>query len=254
MTELGIIPSLIIGILGMSFFWAIQTYSEMKKNDDQYNAHLNLMKGTEWMERAIPLPTNKVLVKKNTSGVSGMKIISQYVQDENVLRKLSSHELWQQCSDEEQHWMDVNASPKNILEQLAQQIWSSHELYDDDVAGYEYWCNILGSESTFGWHVDKSEKRMHEQHILHTPLMGAVYYGYPHSNFYGGYLEIMQAHPYDEITPFYANAEIERIKPEYNRLVYLNVTEWHRVSEIRGEGKRYTLAVNLWKDKPMDFE
>lgn len=248
--QLGFVPSLIIVAIGVTCFWGIQMYSNMKNA----NEGPNLMQGMEWIGRPLPSPvSHQILTRKNVSGASGMRIVGQFVKDEKILQSLSSHDLWEECSSKEQQWLDHDAQPSNIFEEVASKIWASHELHDN-VAGYEYWCNILNEESTFGWHVDKSERAMSERRQLHSPLMGSVYYGYPHSNFYGGYLEIMQAHPFEEISPFYANAEIERIKPEYNRLVYLNVTEWHRVSDIRGEGKRYTFAVNLWREKPIDFE
>lgn len=103
-------------------------------------------------------------------------------------------------------------------------------------------CNILSSGSSLGWHYDKDEKKFHEEGRIVSPRIGAVYYGFPHS-FRGGFLELQEDRDGSE-------AELERIAAEYNRLVILNVSFNHRVSEITDSGKRYTFATNVWHERP----
>jgi len=152
-------------------------------------------------------------------------------------------------------------------------------------AGYEYWCNILQPTNHLNWHVDKDEDAYQKackdptvgnpDAAAPNPYVGAVYYGYPH-RLRGGYLEILSgqdAQIMDQPQEYYeqqmiqmaaavaANSNgddkdeilftphIERIEPIYNRLIWLNVSHWHRVAPITA-GARFTFAVNLWKTKP----
>ena len=120
------------------------------------------------------------------------------------------------------------------------------------LAGYEYWCNIVRPDSPLDWHVDKDEAEFSSHERLVTPYMGAVWYGFPHEFTGGGHLEIFPFHPTTIPDPTIVRDigdRVERISPHYNRLVFLNVSEWHRVAPITS-GARYTLAVNVWKEKP----
>lgn len=222
---------------------------------------------------------------------SGTQIYSHFLTDRKVLEKLNNHSLWQECMIMNENkaqtallWMDINAKPQNIWEELAVQIWQNHPLIQQEqqqygsnkhmIAGYEYWCNILTPDFNLDWHVDKDEIAWNAntkakandndwKDRLKTPYMGAVYYGYPHT-FTGGYLELFPYHPSQvpDPNPFtsatsgnsktqqtYGGIVTERIQAEYNRMIYLNVSEWHRVTPI-SSGARYTLAVNIWKERP----
>jgi hypothetical protein len=80
--------------------------------------------------------------------------------------------------------------------------------------------------------------------------MGAVFYGYPHT-FEGGYLETINADVHD-LLPYERTGDqgdIARIRAEYNRMVILNVSKWHQVSDILDHGERYTFAANVWHDE-----
>ena len=209
----------------------------------------------------------------------GTRVVSHFIQELEVLTQLNSHSLWEDCTrlgerlGTEVLWLDYGAKPQNVWEELAVQMWKDHPLLQrtesnngqPPIAGYEYWCNILRPNTPLNWHVDKDEIVFDEaQHTttndasatitkdnLQTPTMGAVWYGYPHS-FEGGFLELFPYSPHEIPDPtIYADLSdhVERIHADYNRLVVLNVSEWHRVTPLTS-GSRYTLAVNIWKDKP----
>jgi hypothetical protein len=173
-------------------------------------------------------------------------------------------------------WLEWDAEPQTIWEELAVRIWNDHfqkSKSNDKLvfAGYEYWCNIITPEAQLDWHVDKDEDVWEQytnadadadatqkedadlQEGLKTPYMGAVYYGYPHV-FTGGHLELFPHHPRNVPDPrIYSHEYRERVQAEYNRLVFLNVSEWHRVSPVL-TGARYTLAVNVWKERPLEIQ
>jgi len=218
--------------------------------------------GGERPQEKVPID---LLSSSSSANAMGTQVLSDFLQDADVLAKLNDTHLWKDCTELNEDamlWMDYGAAPKNIWEELAVKIWKSHPVIQQQLqeeegaatfAGYEYWCNMLRPEIPLNWHVDKDEILLEESENtqLKTPYMGSVLYGYPHQ-FTGGYLEVFPSTP-DKIPDpdHYADLadHVERIQARYNRLVFLNVSEWHRVTPLTS-GTRYTLAVNLWKEKP----
>eukprot|EP00977_Amphora_coffeiformis_P011607 scaffold2782_cov182-Amphora_coffeaeformis.AAC.37 len=197
-----------------------------------------------WLTRLLVPPFSQLVPL-----TSHTMIQSQYIQDEARLNELRDLTLWKECSQADSFWMDAHQRPQNVWEELALEIWASREISQKAV-GYEYWCNELEPDYPLTWHIDKDEILFKNKDILSTPTLGAVYYGYPHV-VQGGYLEILKPTGIDPIYvhPENAGGQVERIYPEYNRLVILNVSGWHRVSPI-SFGQRYALAVNLWHTRP----
>lgn len=181
-------------------------------------------------------------------------VINGFLKDEEEMRTLANPLIWEELFKDGTKWMDSNDGFKeyDIWQQLARRIWESNELAKN-IAGYEYWCNIVNTSVPLDWHVDKDEAAFQQEHqTLKYPKMGAVFYGFPHS-MRGGYLELADAGILDQ-HPNEFGGEIERIRAEYNRLVILNVTNWHRVSAITNvDGVRFTFAVNIWDEKPMEY-
>ncbi|KAL7575798.1 hypothetical protein ACA910_003125 [Epithemia clementina (nom. ined.)] len=245
------------------------------KEHQKSTASWLLQQGLNHLEIAIRGSSGK-------SNNGGTRIVNAFVQNQTLLRLLAEDSLWQECYNAPVRWIplktistnndangqdvvpsepQIDAAPysvHNIWEDLAFQIWkdqpemmvmSSTRVQRQLATGLEYWCNILTPNTPLQWHVDKDEVLYErpQHHSLRTPTMGAVYYGYPHS-LRGGYLEILN---YGALVaaPDEAGREIERIRPEYNRLVYLNVSNWHSVSPLY-IGSRYTFAVNVWHGPP----
>ena len=100
----------------------------------------------------------------------------------------------------------------------------------------EYWSNTLTPGDELDWHQDKDEAYAEETGIVVNPLIGTIFYGYPHE-VHGGYLEVVNRKG--------ASQDLERIEPVYNRLVIFDVSKFHRVAPII-EGERYGFQVNLW--------
>ena len=213
----------------------------------------------------------------------GTRIVNSFVHNQTLLKHLAQETLWRECYEKPVRWIPLtiasqqsveDLSPSrgeelprparalsNIWEELAYSIWKDQPELTSKIikgsapvpaSGLEYWCNILTPETPLQWHVDKDEELYMESNneVLRTPTMGAVYYGYPHI-VQGGYLELLSFGAVENddhsmhSVPEDAGREIERIRPEYNRLVFLNVSMWHAVSPL-WSGSRFTLAVNLW--------
>ena len=147
---------------------------------------------------------------------------------------------------------DPDDDGNDIWRQVAWQIYRDHPLMSEAV-GIEYWVNVITAESPLGWHIDKDEDSAQgsDDDDLVTPLWGAVYYGYP-SQFRGGYLEILPGGAH-QVWPAEDQDEMERFRPEYNRLVRFNASCWHRVTPVTDHGERLALAVNLWHVVPKRF-
>ena len=171
----------------------------------------------------------------------GTRVVSDFIHDPSLIETLANQTLWEECTHSTYRWWDGRTEPKDVWQGLVERIWAGRPVADGSV-GYEYWCNILTRESGLGWHYDKDEKIFAENGTVKSPRVGAVYYGYPHS-FRGGFLELQGERDGSE-------GELERIAPEYNRLVILNVSFAHRVSEITDNGKRFTFATNVWHERP----
>ncbi|CAB9497896.1 expressed unknown protein [Seminavis robusta] len=206
----------------------------------------------------------------------GLLVQSNFVQDPDLLEQFRNPQLWESCVSKSQQnqcqWLDLGATPSSVWEEMAIRIWNSHPTIlskkrdsDSDtsdtkveLAGYEYWCNIIRPHNPLEWHVDKDEVEfeLSEMTNLKTPYMGAVWYGYPHQMAPSGegYLEVLSYDPYQIPDPTELADlphHVERIRPHYNRLVFLNVSQWHRVTPITS-GARYTLAVNVWTQRPRE--
>mmetsp|Transcript_143 Transcript_143/g.239 ORF Transcript_143/g.239 Transcript_143/m.239 type:complete len:244 (-) Transcript_143:28-759(-) len=230
------IPPILIGVIVVLLTSALKNLKEYIHNQV-----------VESKQGAVEIP-------KEIFESSDISVIDSFVKDEELLKTLNDPSIWTECRDYSEtiigtRWWDGKSEPENVWEILAGKIWSSRP-EADGASGFEYWCNILEKDSPLAWHVDRDEHMQNNQGVMRYPTMGAVFYGYPHT-FEGGYLETLNA-GVTEVNPFELpeNSPVPRVKAEYNRLVILNVTKWHRVSPVES-GQRYTLAVNVWHgEKP----
>lgn len=187
-------------------------------------------------------------------GGLGTHITTNAIADPDLLKALTNHRAWFSCYENTRgshtHWMDWGAQPRNLMERVAVHLWSQEPMVQGQTfAGYEIWCNLLTPEGPLDWHVDKDQIEYSRSGKLKFPYYGSVYYGYPHE-FEGGFLETTRFDPHnDEDTPYEAD-DIERIGASYNRFVVFNATQYHRVSPVTS-GTRVTLAINLWKERPL---
>jgi len=176
-----------------------------------------------------------------------MIIVDNVIQDSKVLKKFSDAQLWTDCDndttlDGPRKVVQTNTETGTKLKDAWEFI--SFYLYDIpslDLPSYgateiEYWANVLSPRAELEWHQDKREDLMIESGTLVHPLVGVIWYGYPHEVL-GGYLEIKNHSDRQE--------EVERIQPVYNRAVVFDPTQWHRVAPIV-EGERFGFQLNLW--------
>lgn len=151
----------------------------------------------------------------------------------DILRKLQDESYWDTVK--QYNWWDGwwRADASNPVEELIQSIWH-FRLNRDDVAGFEWWSNGYRVGDGLDWHQDKDEE-MYTQGKIVTPIMGCVYWPVV-QDLQGGLFE----------------TERVSIKPKENSVVIFNSGEMHRVTPILG-GKRRSIAINIWKEKPKTF-
>lgn len=175
-----------------------------------------------------------------------MFIQDDYCPDKKLLQELSDKAKWQELAGRF-HWWDGwwAGEPRNTWEYIIKMIWEAQGV-EGKIAGFEYWCNILESDNQqtnhLGWHRDKDELLKEESGEIVCPMVGTIFYGYPH-DIEGGFLEIATE---DTFT------DVERIRPIYNRVVIMDVSKQHRVTRIY-RGTRIGLQINLWLKKPETF-
>jgi hypothetical protein len=146
------------------------------------------------------------------------------------------------------NFMDKDAEPKNIWEQMVNRIWdtvSSYGVLPLEYDGVEYWNNIMsipGSRQDLPWHFDKDEY-LYNGGIgeLRTPYVGSVYYAHKQMPT-EGYLEIQRGE---------GEGDVERLEPMPNRLIIFDSGTIHRVTHITS-GLRRCFATNIWINKPSE--
>ena len=174
-----------------------------------------------------------------------MYIQDDFSQDQALLSRLADEAAWAampRLSWWEGWWV---RPPRNLWEETVAMIWQRQPGLERQIAGFEYWANVLGAEGTCyqGWHKDKDEKVYKETGEVVCPTTGTIFYCFPH-DIDGGYLEIAKG---EDLT------DVERIEPVYNRLIIFDASRWHRVSRVY-RGVRRAFLVNLWTHKPKKFE
>ena len=175
-----------------------------------------------------------------------MYIQDDFCPDKKILLELSKPSVWQSMVGKSCWWDGWwKSDSRNIWEHIIKMIWLPRGV-ENHISGFEYWCNILSADDKnlnhLGWHRDKDEKLKEDTGKIISPLVGTIFYGFPHE-LEGGFLEISCE---DTFT------DIERIFPKYNRIIIMDVSKQHRVSRIY-KGKRFGFQINLWKSKPTTF-
>ena len=121
-------------------------------------------------------------------------------------------------------------------------------------SGAEWWCNMNNS---LGWHIDKDETLNKQSNEIRCPLLSTVFY--PKIDCSGGELLLLDRDAGVEIqeraeqfSPEYDPeliSRIIRIPPKENRLIVFSPGIAHRINPFNGT--RYSLAVNIWEEKPL---
>lgn len=191
-------------------------------------------------------------VKKSIRDVNlKHSITDNFIKHQDFLQKLQDAKLWEACDKEETRWFDhKNSEPQNIWEEISKQIWKDRPEFETAV-GFEYWCNIVTEKRDLTWHIDKDEAELTQNDVLITPLMGSVYYGFPHHFEGAGELQLVDADATGNPLVFDTTRrdEVVAIEPIFNRMILFNASKWHKVTPITS-GKRYSLAVNANSHKP----
>lgn len=175
-----------------------------------------------------------------------MLICDGFLRDADLIGQLRNKKLWQTISSF--NWWDGwwDSPPVSPIERVIQKIWHG-QITESDMAGFEYWINVLTSEADLNWHRDCDEGLMRREGHCVTPAIGSVYY-VKIEDVVGGFMELSHEPTLMELE----SSELERIQPVENRLVVFNPSFWHRVSHL-ARGLRVALQVNLWREKPQTF-
>lgn len=176
-----------------------------------------------------------------------MIVMDDFIQDKKLLAALATLDPWQKLQSAGLSWWDGwwEAPPADGWQSLIYKIWSPN-IQPNEIAGFEYWCNILTPEHDgLDWHFDKDETLAKSEKKIVTPLMGTVFYGFPHEFDGGGDLEIAKSASSDE-KHF---SRVERIRALHNRLIIFDASKLHRVTPFTS-GVRVGLQINLWSEKP----
>ena len=171
-----------------------------------------------------------------------MFIQDDFCREQSILQRLQDEALWRNAVGVFNWWEGAQSvAPRNIWEEVIQGVWGANPIVKE-ITGFEYWINVLdagGDINHLGWHVDKDENYLKRTGETRCPMVGSVFYGYPHQ-VAGGFLELSTEPTF---------TDLERIAPRYNRVVIFDASKQHRVSRLYS-GSRFSLQINLWKTKP----
>lgn len=176
-----------------------------------------------------------------------MRINDNIVKDPELLRAVSDPEALTKLGT--YNWWDGwwRSDPRNVFEELIQLLWSDLEL-PETVAGFEYWNNVNQATGGVGWHRDCDEKLRAASGRVISPKVGHIYYMHA-ENLSGGFLEISVAQNMSLI----ALENLERIRPQKNRVIFFDPSLLHRVSPVHA-GLRHAFLANVWDSKPGTFD
>ena len=210
-----------------------------------------------------------------------MIVIDDFIKDKKYLKELNDkkHMFFENTYGSKNYHHDVNwwkgwwkEEAKNINEELVEYLVKNNSLIDNDIIsrikGFEYWTHIHSNKSSItvdgrqanvsnhlGWHTNKDEVLHYNEDKFEHPIFSIIFWPFE-QELKGGYLEMSPIRQVDkeieingdtcekcfrEIRDF----EIERIKPEHNRLVIQDPSYWHRVTDVE-DGIRWTFVVDVW--------
>ena len=261
-------PQILVGavtVLGVAVYrhipmW-LSSFQQQPSSSPLLSDHEVIEKilGEEWIPRESELPSQMSITYPVTWNTQ-TQIYSTFLKSdpnggEELLETFSRLEIWDPESTggiEHSWWPDPSEETADtVWKKLAWKIWSKHPELSRGAAGYEYWTNLVTPDTPLRWHMDVDRHAWESSGETNAtfPRFGAVYYGYPH-RIRGGYLEIMAGGIREE-WPSHVGGELERIRPEHDRLVVFNASKWHRVSPITyGDTPRIAFATNVWRSPP----
>ena len=157
-----------------------------------------------------------------------------------------------------------------IIDEVCNSITGEGKFYPDNYDGLEYWINIHTSDSSeksrgtddilaLDYHTDKDETLLERESKCIGPSFGCVYYFNPLvDEMKGGVLKVYEdvntslegKYQIDELN----NSQPMIIPPKFIRMIFFNPGNClHCVTPVE-RGIRSALAVNFWKQRPLDYE
>ncbi len=176
-----------------------------------------------------------------------MMIIDGFLKQKEMISTLKNNKTW--IDFPSLNWWEGwwKSEPRNIMELLIKMIWSTRGV-ENKIAGFEYWSNYGKKPYYLDWHADKDEGLFIKNKNFTMATVGSIYY-IESNNLDGGYLEISNLPLNVRADPL----KIERVQAVENRLIIMNPSKPHRVTEIIS-GERRAFLTNIWFKKPMTFE
>jgi len=157
-----------------------------------------------------------------------------------------------------------------LVDEVCNSITGEGKFYPENYNGLEYWINIHTSDSSekskgtddilaLDYHTDKDETLLQEAGICTGPSFGCIYYFNPLiDKVKGGVLKVYE-NVNTSATGQYLiddmrNTQPMIIPPKFNRMIFFNPgNSLHCVTPVES-GIRSALAINFWKERPLDYE
>ncbi len=182
-----------------------------------------------------------------------MIIFDDFLPDSELRKNLTKSSFWDGLKSRVPlTWVDCKKNPSNPFEYLCHLVWNEVVGIKQNIDGWEYWAHYLTSDTVknLDFHYDTDldrkvsffeEEEMIRNNKCRTADQGFIYYAHQ-SLPKGGYLEIKRS-----------NNEIERVEPVPNRLIVMDVSKQHRVTDVKG-GVRKSIVSNAWGLKPSHYK
>ena len=157
-----------------------------------------------------------------------------------------------------------------LIDEICNSVTGEGKFYPNDYNGLEYWINVHNEESnsksrgtddilSLDYHTDKDETLLERNGECIGPSFGCVYYFDDMiDDVQGGVLKVYEnvntsiegKYQIDELN----NNEPMVITPKFNRMIFFNPGNClHCVTPIES-GIRSAMAINFWKQRPLDYE
>jgi len=189
---------------------------------------------------------------------------------ENLPYKYWEGGYWNNESDSNVKTLISKLFTNTLIDEICNSITGEGKFYPKNYNGIEYWINVLTTDTNkesistkedlaLDYHTDKDEDLLKQQGIFQGPNFGCVfYYDSLIDKVEGGYLKVFENVGTNEEGRFdiesMKNKQPMVITPKFNRMIFFSPgKDLHCVTPVV-EGTRCALAINFWKNKPLDYE
>ena len=189
---------------------------------------------------------------------------------ENLPYKYWEGGYWNNESDSNVKTLISKLFTNTLIDEICNSVTGEGKFYPENYNGIEYWINVLTTDTNkksistkedlaLDYHTDKDEDLLLQKGIFQGPNFGCVfYYDSLIDEVEGGYLKVFENIGTNEEGRFdiesMKNKQPMVITPKFNRMIFFSPgKDLHCVTPVV-KGTRCALAINFWKNKPLDYE